>query len=253
MIDTHCHLNTLSKITREEVISASSSNYCFIDSAIDLNSAKLSVELSRQYSFIFSSLGYHPFSAEDFSSSIVEDYGELIDQNRKVIAVGEIGLDNTATISAEKQETVLAHFLQLAESKHLPIILHNRWPDTKILSVLDKHLSNYQKVVLHCFSYDKEFLTKIIARGGYVSFSLNILRHKANIIDALKSCPLDKLLLETDSPYMRIKGKPSTPLDIVQTYSAAAEIKGIKPEALEGAVYSNLGKLFPKILREVSS
>ncbi|MFH1519654.1 MAG: TatD family hydrolase [Candidatus Omnitrophota bacterium] len=239
LIDTHCHLNTLSQITREEVISASSSNYCFIDSAIDLSSAKLSVELSRQYSFIYSSLGYHPFSAEDFSPSIVEDYGELIDQNEKVVAVGEIGLDSTATIPADKQETVLAAFLQLAKSKQLPIILHNRWPDTKILDILDKYLSGYQKVILHCFSYDKEFLAKIIERGGYVSFSLNILRHKEDITAALKSCPLDKLLLETDSPYMRVGGKPSTPLDIGRVYSHAASIKGIEEEKLRGIVFSN--------------
>ena len=245
LVDAHCHLNSLSKIIREDVIASSSNNYCFIDSSIDLNSARASIELSRQYDFVYSSLGFHPFSGEEFSSSTIDDYIKLIDENEKVAAIGEIGLDFKAPISPQQQEDILSAFIQLAKSKDLPVILHNRWEDTKMLDVLDKFYSKYDKVIFHCFSYDKDFLEKIIERGGFASFSLNILRKKEDIISSLKSCPLDRLLLETDSPYMRVGKEPSTPLDIVKIYSAAAEIKGISKEELEAAIFSNVRGLFP--------
>ena len=247
LIDSHCHLNSLSEITREELISSLDGNYCFIDSSIDLNSAKASAKLSGQHSFVYSSLGFHPFSGKEFLPSTINDYTKLIEENKKIIAIGEIGLDYKAPISYKEQEDILSAFIKLAISKELPVILHNRWDDTGILDILDKFYTRYEKVMFHCFSYTKDFLEKIIERGGFVSFSLNILRKKEDIVSSLKSCPLSRLLLETDSPYMRVSGKPSTPLDIVKTYSAAAEIKGIEKEELETAISSNVRELFPRI------
>ena len=249
LIDSHCHLNSLSKITREDVISSSNSNYCFIDSGIDLSSSEISLELSSKYDFVYSTLGFHPFSGKSFSLAVVRDYEQLIDNNKRIVAIGEIGLDYKADVPVQIQEEILTSFIKLAKSKDLPVMIHNRWPDTKILDILDKFYSSYRKVVFHCFSYSQDFLAKIIERKGFVSFSLNILRKKEEISKSLRRCPLDKLLLETDSPYMRVGGKPSTPLDIDKTYSTAAEIKGISKEELEGGVFSNIRELFPEILK----
>ena len=248
LIDSHCHLNSLPKIAREDVISSSKGNYCFIDSSIDLDSSKVSLEISSKYDFVYSALGFHPFSGKSFSSTVVRDYEKLIDNNKRIVAIGEIGLDYKADSSAQAQEDILAAFIELAKVKGLPVMIHNRWQDTKILDILDKFYSSYKTVVFHCFSYNQDFLAKIIARGGFVSFSLNILRKKTEIVQSLESCPLDKLILETDSPYMRVAGKPSTPLDIDKTYKVAAEIKGISKEELESAVSLNIKELFPKIL-----
>ena len=246
LIDSHCHLNSLSKIIREDVISSSNSNYCFIDSSIDLNSSKASLEISSKYDFVYSALGFHPFSAKSFCPTVVRDYEKLID-NKRVVAIGEIGLDYKAGASAQAQEDILIAFIELAKGKNLPVMIHNRWPDTKILDILDKFYSSYRKVIFHCFSYNQDFLAKIIEREGFVSFSLNILRKKAEILQSLKNCPLDKLILETDSPYMRVGGKPSTPLDIDKTYTLAAEIKGISKKELEREVFSNIRELFPHL------
>ena len=249
LIDSHCHLNSLSKITREDVISSCDKNYCFIDSSIDLNSTKISLELSSKYDFIYSALGFHPFSGKSFTPAVVIEYSKLIDEGKKVVAIGEIGLDDKADISPQLQEEILTAFIELAKSKDLPVVIHNRRQDAKILDILDKFYSSYEKVVFHCFSYNQDFLAKIIKRKGFISFSLNILRQKEDIIQSLERCPLDKLLLETDSPYMRISGKPSIPLDIEKTYLRAAEIKGISKEELEEAVSLNIKELFPDILK----
>ena len=249
LIDSHCHLNCLSKIAREDVISSSKSSYCFIDSSIDLNSSKVSLEISSKYDFVYSALGFHPFSGKSFSPTVVRDYEKLIDNNKKVVAIGEIGLDYKADFSAQLQEDILAAFVELAKVKGLPVMIHNRWQDTKILDILDKFYSSYEMVMFHCFSYNQDFLAKIIEKKGFISFSLNILRKNEEILESLRKCPLDKLLLETDSPYMRVGGRPSTPLDIDKTYLAAAEIKGISKEELESAVSLNARELFSNILK----
>jgi len=248
LIDSHCHLNSLSKIAREDVISSSKSNYCFIDSSIDLNSAKASLAISSKYNFVYSALGFHPFSGKSFSPTVVRDYEKLIRDNKKIVAIGEIGLDYKADFPVQAQEDILSAFIELAKSKGLPVMIHNRWQDTKILDILDKFYSNYRKVVFHCFSHSQDFLAKIIEREGFVSFSLNILRKKEEILESLGKCPIEKLLLETDSPYMRVDNKPSTPLDIDKTYARAAEIKGISREELEGAISLNIRELFPEII-----
>lgn len=250
LIDSHCHFNSLSEIAREDVISSCDKNYCFIDSSIDLNSTKISLELSSKYDFIYSALGFHPFSGKNFTPAVVTEYSKFLDENKKVVAIGEVGLDDKADISPQLQEEILAFFIELAKSKSLPVMIHNRWQDAKILDILDKFYSSYEKVVFHCFSCNQDFLAKIIKRRGFISFSLNILRKKEEILESLRKCPLDKLLLETDSPYMRINGKPSIPLDIEKTYLRAAEIKGISKEELEMAVSLNIKELFPDILRK---
>ncbi len=249
LIDSHCHLNSLSKIAREDIISSSKGSHCFIDSSIDLDSSKVSLEISSKDDFVYSALGFHPFSGKSFSPTVVRDYEKLIGNNKRIVAIGEIGLDYKADFSIQVQEDILSAFIELAKIKGLPVMIHNRWQDTKILDILDKFYPSYGMVVFHCFSYDQDFLTKIVERGGFISFSLNILRKKEEISESLKKCPLEKLLLETDSPYMRVAGKPSTPLDIDKTYKAAAEIKGISEEELESAVSSNIRELFPEVLK----
>jgi len=249
LIDSHCHLNSFSKITREGVISSCEESCYFVDSSIDLDSSRVSLEISNKYKCVYSALGFHPFSGKSFSPTVVSDYEKLINDNKKVVAIGEIGLDYKADFSAQLQENILSAFIELAKAKGLPVIIHNRWQDTKILDVLDKFYSSYERVMFHCFSYNQDFLTKIIERGGFVSFSLNILRKKQEIIQSLKSCPLEKLILETDSPYMLLDGKASSPLDIGKTYLRAAEIKEISKEELENAVSLNIKELFPEILK----
>ncbi|MCK4912140.1 MAG: TatD family hydrolase [Candidatus Omnitrophica bacterium] len=249
LIDSHCHLNSLSKLTREDVISSSKGKCRFIDSSIDLNSSKVSLETSSQNDFVYSALGFHPFSGKSFSQEVVREYEKLLNQNKKIVAIGEIGLDYKADSSVEMQEDILSTFIKLAKNRDLPIMIHNRWQDGKILDILDNFYSNYERIVFHCFSSGPDFLAKIIERKGFVSFSLNILRKKEEITQSLANCPRSNLLLETDSPYMRLSGKPSTPLDINKTYKVAAEIKGISEEELEEAVSLNAEKLFPEIFR----
>ncbi len=243
-IDSHCHFNSLQKNKIDTIIESCLDGYCFIDSSIDLKSSKISVEISSQHSFIYTSLGFHPFSVNEFSSETIIKYQEIIEENKKIVAIGEIGLDYKANAIVEDQEKVFIDFVKLAQKNNLPIVIHNRFEGDKILDILNNLYSGYDRVIFHCFSYSPDLLDKILERGAYVSFSLNVLRKNKAIIASLKKCPLDRILLETDSPYMRIKNVPSTPLDIRNVYSFAAEVKDIKKTELEEAVFLNAKKVF---------
>ncbi len=243
LIDSHCHFNSLSKDKTIQLINSISGNYCFIDSSIDLESSKASCQLSAKYDFIYSALGFHPFSLKSFSDETLKNYKELIKSNQKIILIGEIGLDKTADEPLEKQEEVFVEFIKLAKELNLSIAIHNRIDDERVLNILDRFYSDYQKVIFHCFSYGVEFLEKILEKGGSVSFSLNVLRKNKKILDSLKRCPLDNLLLETDSPYMRIGKDKSTPLDVDKVYDLASSVKNVEKSQLENKISANCNRL----------
>ena len=254
LIDSHCHLSNLSEVSRQELLNQvqTGSGYCFVDSGIDLESSLLSSRLSEVYSRVYSTLGFHPLSAESFSREIVEVYMNLIKKNKKIIGVGEIGLDYKATSSFKKQEDIFKAFIQLAKDHDLPITIHNRidpqgdkleLPQTA-LAIIDQFFSDYQRVVFHCFSHSVEVLNQIIKKQGMVSFSLNILRKSKKILQSLEACPLENLILETDSPYMKIKDSYSTPWDIDKVYQRVSQVKAVDIERLKIQVFSNFKKVF---------
>jgi TatD DNase family protein len=245
-IDSHCHINSLSPFQIQEVTGAAGSAYAFVDSSIDLASSRKSLELSAQYPFVYSALGFHPFSVAQFDDATVARYQQLITENKKIIAVGEIGLDAQAD-SPDKQERVLKEFINLAINNGLPVEIHNRTEGMRIFDILDEFYHSYETIVFHCFSYQVEALKKIADRGGFASFSLNILRKKSDLLSSLKSCPRDNLLLETDSPYMKINRMPSSPLNIKEVYEFAANIRGVSVGDLQNSVINNSRRVF-KIL-----
>lgn len=260
LVDAHCHLNSLSDDAKAEVIdSFGLSGNKLIDSSIDLESSKKSLRLSEQYPFVFSSLGFHPFSCHTFSDYLYKTYKSFFKKNNKIVAIGEVGLDCKAAIPFLQQEEILKKWLRLAVELDLPVLIHNRMDkkssdkscdltQPRIISLLDDYFSDYSKVVFHCFSYSADFLKQIIDKGGYASFSLNVLRKNKDIIEALKSCPEDNLLLETDSPYMKIKNRPSSPLDIQLLYSYMACLRDVSEEDLKESVLSNLKRVFKNIV-----
>ncbi len=247
LIDAHCHINSLSGIKTNQVVSQGSSGRIFVDVSIDYETSLKSISLSKEYNFIYSSLGFHPFSAASFDEGTVSKYRELIKNNKAIVAIGEVGLDRYAEIDYDSQIVILSQFLELSKEFDLPIVVHNRYSDDSIFNVLDEYLPDYKKVIFHCFSQDKDFLAKILKKKGYASFSLNILRAKKTIIGALKEVPPESILLETDSPYMKIKGNYSSPLDIDAVYDFVAKERNISLIELCDVVCCNIKKLFAGI------
>lgn len=246
LIDSHCHLNALGKTAREEVIAScrDTGRFVLIDSSIDMSTSLASVALSQHYDFVYTSLGFHPFSADAFSQEVNDTYEALIRENKKIVAIGEIGLDYKAEVLTQKQEEVFASCIRLAKRTGLAVVIHNRFDNPRILDILDCFYSSFERIVFHCFSYGPDMLSRILKKGGYVSFSLNILRTNERILSSLKSCPLNRLLLESDSPYMKINDALSTPLDVERVYDRAAAHKGLERQMLEKQVALNAQKVF---------
>ncbi len=244
LIDAHCHINSLDEAKQKEILNISQNEYIFIDVSIDLTTTLGSLTTLGDYEFVYHSLGFHPLNGGSFSSQTIERYRNLIRQYKRIIAIGEIGLDYKSSLSFKEQKDIFEAFINLSKEFDLPVVIHNRWNDDGILGILNEYFSDYTKIIFHCFSQDISFLRRIIDRDGNVSFSLNVLRNKTNIKETLRYVPLDKLLLETDSPYMKVYGEYSTPLDIKKVYNYTAETKNISLEKLEEEVYCNAQRLF---------
>jgi TatD DNase family protein len=251
-IDAHCHINSLAEEKIGDVASACLSGYTFIDSSINFQSTLNSLQLSDKYHFVYSAIGFHPFSVKEFNETVISDYEKVLRSNKKIVAIGEIGLDEFAEVPFKKQEEVFCRFLVLAKQFNLPVMIHNRVSEESlgdsskpcIFDILDKHFTSYEKIIFHCFSYSKTFLERITEKHGYASFSLNVLRKKKDISESLRVVSLENLLLETDSPYMKIDRRPSSPLDIEAVYSFVATMRNLELQELKEAVYSNAKKLF---------
>ncbi|MBU2102137.1 MAG: TatD family hydrolase [Candidatus Omnitrophota bacterium] len=248
LLDAHCHITSLTPLDAQGAISLPASGFCFIDSSIDCASSEKSLALSSTHPHIYTALGFHPFCVKEYTPDIIGHYETFLCRNSKVVAIGEIGLDYKAETDAPlaRQEEVLRAFLSLARASKLPVIIHNRFDSERIFEILDEFFTSYEQVVFHCFSYGPGKLTKIIGRGGFVSFSLNVLRKNKDILGSLAACPLEHMLLETDSPYMRVRGSLSVPGDIDKVYSFVAAGRGVAREDLEKAIFKNAKRLFFK-------
>jgi TatD DNase family protein len=242
LIDSHCHLNNIEKNQRRAILNAGP-NCLFIDSSIDLFTSRESLDISNQQTNTYTSLGFHPSEIHKFAHDTIRQYQNLLDSNKKICAIGEIGLDFKSP-DMHEQERIFKEFIMLAKKNNLPIAIHSRIENERTLEVLDDFYDDYTKVIFHCYSYGKETLKKITDKGGFASFSLNILRKKTEILGSLEFCPLENILLETDSPYMKINNRPSTPLDIAQVYNTACQIKNIEISKLEDVVELNSKKVF---------
>lgn len=244
LVDAHCHLNSLPP-AELAFLSEAAGEYVFIDASVDLDSFNKSLALSGNFPFIRSCAGFHPFSINSgYNDRTIEEYEDIFNREGDPVAIGEVGLDCKALKDVEYQTEVLIRFIRLARDRGLPLVIHNRMDSDRILSVLDGYFDDYSNIVFHCFSQGPELLEKVVDKKGYVSFSLNILRNNKLVTRSLKEVPLKNLLLETDSPYMRIKGNNSSPLDIVKVYEQAAGVKNIDFIELRDQVFSNAKELF---------
>ena len=240
LVDAHCHFNSLVLNIKD----LEESGKIFIDSSIDYNTSKISIELSKEYNFIFSSIGLHPLFLKDFSEDLIKKYLDFL-YFPKVLSIGEIGLDYKSEYDLKLQEYVFRKFIEIAISFNLPIVIHCRFDFNYLLNILDEYSKNYENIMFHCFSYSIDILKKIISKNGFVSFSLNVLRKNKLILESLAECPLDNLILETDFPYIKIENKIS-PFYIENLYSFVSAFKNIEKEKLEDIIYSNVKRLFFK-------
>jgi TatD DNase family protein len=246
-IDTHAHLDFPefkgeigSAIARAKDVGVEK----IINVGVDLGTSKRSVEIARHYPEVFASVGLHPHSSLDLDME-VRPYLTDLAKNRKVIAVGEIGLDyyylkrSSKFANYPKREDQIFCFeqmLDLALELRLPVIVHSREAEADIYAIL-KSYSGALRGVIHCFSGDYEFAKKILDLNFLISFTGNITYSKSkDIEEVIKKTPLGSIMIETDCPYLApelYRGERNEPAYVVEVAKKIAEIKQIPIATVE--------------------
>lgn len=282
MIDTHCHLN-LPPLSEDARTVWKQANEAGVHTAIivgaNLESSRAAIETVRNLDGTHAAVGIHPdciSTSEETDGTPLANWTqelESLSTEKEVVAIGECGLDyvelhSLSSVQVEKvknqQKRLFGIHIQLAKKHHLPLIIHTR--NTRNSKDEPQHaldayadvidvLEHYSKTdgiipsfVLHCMSGTTTYLEKGLALGGYISFAGNISYPSAGPLrELLHATPLDRLLLETDAPFLAPqskRGSTNTPANITETYEFVANELGLSIEALTQQVVTNAGNLF---------
>ncbi|MBS2015240.1 MAG: TatD family hydrolase [Deltaproteobacteria bacterium] len=254
LVDTHCHLDPqYFPSGPDEVLararSAGVGGFVVIGVGSDLAPARAAVELARRLPEQAScAIGVHPHDATTLDDAAYEELAALA-RHPEVSAIGEIGLDYHYDHSPrETQREVFARLIGLAKSLAKPIVIHTRSAPSDTLDILEREGARDVGGVIHCFSEDRAFATRALDLGFDLSFSgIVTFKKSVDIQDVAAWAPLERILVETDSPYLApvpFRGKPCEPSYVVHTARKVAELRGIPFEALAEATTVNAERRF---------
>lgn len=251
IFDTHAHLDSEQfeedfDDIMQNIINKKIS--LIVNPGCDLPTSKKSVELSEKYDFIYSAVGFHPHEAKYMDQDAIKEIENLAILNNKVVAIGEIGLDYYYDFSPRDiQEDVFAEQMELANKLDLPFIIHSRDASNDTYEMVKKYKNNVD-CVLHCYSQSKEMAKLYLDLGCYLSFAGPVTFKKStNLQEVAKYTPLDRIFIETDSPYLSPepkRGKKNEPSNIIYTGKKIAELKEISEEQLFKSTYNNAVSFF---------
>ncbi len=238
MIDSHCHLefDHFNKDREKVIKKAKKELEAVIDSCVGPKDLDKVLQLHKKHpNFIYVSTGLHPKTAKNITNTELKDYKDQIRKNRdKVVAIGEIGLDYhhvRKPKDKEKTKTILEDMINFSNSLDLPIVIHSRNSMNDVMKILQKNTEN--NVIIHCFSGNNKNLKEALDRDYYVSIGGMIYRNPTKYKKLVKNTPLNKLLLETDAPFLaKKKQNRSNPWFIKQIAEKIAQIKNTNQEKI---------------------
>lgn len=252
LIDTHCHLDFPDYKDDLDAVLDRARDKGVARVVIPGSSFKNSVnavKLAGKYDFIFAGIGIHPHDADKADREDIAALRDLAVTEDKIVAIGEIGLDYYKGYSKkENQEKLFKDGLFLAKTLDLPVIFHNRDADEDFLRVIKKNMPGSVKGVVHCFSANEDILRKVLSLGLYVSFTGNITFKKAsNLRNLIKHVPLERLLLETDAPFLApgiFRGKRNEPAYITELLPVYKEAYGMENFEIAEITTRNADRFF---------
>ena len=233
LIDSHAHLDMKDfEKDLEQVLDRAQNGGIthIIVVGIDIPSSFKALELAKRYDFIFSTVGYHPHNADDADSHKLEELSGLVSEP-KVIAWGEIGLDFFRNYSPpEKQIEIFEQQLEMAFQFNLPVIIHDRESHEEVFEIIRKKGIKKHEGVIHCFSGDYELAMAFIDIGYYISIPGTVTYKNAlQIQDVASRIPLERMLIETDAPFLAPvpkRGKRNEPLFVTHIAQKIAKLRG---------------------------
>jgi TatD DNase family protein len=251
LIDSHAHLDMKDfQEDFDEVIQRALQEGLshIITIGIDLDSSQNALELAHQYDFIYSTVGFHPHDADKMDAGQLNKLSELA-SDPKVVAWGEIGLDFFKNYSPrEKQINAFNQQLDLAIEHDLPVIIHNRDAHQETYETLRRRKDNGARGVIHCFSGDYDLAMRFIDMGYFISIPGTVTYKKAlNVQDVASRIPLDRMLVETDAPFLAPipkRGKRNEPAFVIHTAKKIAELRSIDFQEVAEQTSENTRHLF---------
>jgi len=251
IIDSHAHLDDARfDSDRKQVIENIKQSKIdrVINVGSDLSSSIASVEMAQQYNFIYAACGIHPHEASSYSDEIEIELEKLL-QMEKVVAIGEIGFDFYYNHSPKDiQEEVFIKQINIANKYKKPIVIHDREAHRMTLDTLIKHKQNDVQGVFHSYSGSSEMIKEVIDLDFYLSFNgIVTFKNAKKTHEAVKNTPMDRLLIETDSPYLTphpYRGRRNDSTYVIYVAQTIAEIKNKQVEEIFEVTWNNACKLF---------
>lgn len=246
-VDTHCHLDSLEDLPGSLDRAAARGVAAMITVGTDLLTSRTAVAMAHQHPNVWAVVGVHPYDAKDLDEPMLAEL-EGLAADPRVVAIGEIGLDYFREVSPrEQQKDAFAAQLTLADRLGLPVVLHVRDAHDDVFEILEHHRVGVP-VVFHCFSGGPQAAARSLELGGYLSFAGNVsYRSAQDLRDAAVVAPSDRILVETDSPFLTPvphRGKPNEPAMVVEVGAAVASARGMDATAVMEATTANATRVF---------
>jgi len=250
MIDSHCHLDFKDfDANRAEIIenALKAGVHTMINIGADMETSLNSVKLADEYDCIYAAVGVHPHDAKTYNGEIEARLYELT-EHKKVVAVGEIGLDYYRDLSPRPlQKKVFERQLEMAVETKMPVVIHTRESFRDTVEIIGRYASRLKGGIFHCFPGTADDAYEVIDMGFHISVGGVITFPKAKMADVAAGAPLDKILIETDSPYLTpvpFRGKTNQPAYVAYVRDKIAELRGISSEEVEKITDRNSRKVY---------
>ena len=250
LFDTHAHMDDQAFDTdRYELIASLPGQGVglVMNPGCSLSSSRNADTLSRQFNFVYAAVGSHPDAADEVNDEVLEEYRKLCKLNPKIKAIGEIGLDyHYEDIPRELQLKAFRAQMALAAELDLPVIVHEREAHADGMAVVDEFPT--VKGVFHCYSGSAEMARELVKRGWYIGFTgVLTFKNAKKAVEVASQIPIDRLVLETDCPYMApepFRGKRNHPGYLYRMAEKLAEIRGLTVEEIHRITTENGKRLY---------
>lgn len=251
LIDTHAHLVSLEDIDGAINRAQKAGVERIISMSTGLDSCYTTIDVAENYDNVSIALGIHPHSASSYTPEVMKKIGELT-SHKSVVAIGETGLDyHYMNSPKEIQIESFSSHIELATRLDLPFVVHVREADGDMQEILKSSRLNDNPGVIHCFSGNWETARKYLDLGFFISFSGIVTFNRAEEVrEAARKAPFDRILIETDSPYLApvpLRGKVNEPANVRYVAEVVAKVRDVDMDTLKNQLVKNTGELFSNI------
>ena len=250
LFDTHAHMDDRSfDADRRELLESlpGAGISLLMNPGCSYESSRNAIALAEQYDYIYAAVGSHPDVADEVDEALIEQYRELAARHPKIKAIGEIGLDyHYEDIPREIQQRAFRMQMALAQELGLPVIVHEREAHEDGLRIVDEFPT--VKGVFHCYSGSAEMAKELIKRGWYIGFTgVLTFKNARKAIEVASAIPMDRIVIETDCPYMApvpFRGKRNDPGKVFYMAEKLAQLRGISTEEAARITLENGKRLY---------